>query len=757
MKRIILSLLLASSISIGYSQIPEILFPAKKDGLWGFINAKGQWIIKPSYFNALEFTEGIAAVRNFGKWGYINAHGDWIIQPQYEQATPFSEELAAVVYQNRWGFIDHNGEFVIGPVYEKASSFSEGLAVVTRGDHYRFIDHTGKIITDGAYIRALPFTEGLALVNWHDNKGFINTSGQLVITHSFTHASPFSEGLAQVHEHGRWGFIDHSGNIVIPLQFSKTTQFSEGIASAMRSGKWGYLDKSGAWEIKSQFDVAYPFHLGFAVSGLKGRFGVIGPDGNWIIQPEFEMIGKAGRSISLKDEIGNRIRKAFSVWQMKKEFEKTDDYALRMTRENQVIAMDSIAALILKSYGNRLISLSSAELGYYDADRENFNIYIPGTMPTSLQVPIDEALWFKENWLNASITDTQFAIAGEKFVLTGYSVVIGSSVYGYDPREGRPATLTQATVTWTDEIEVPEIVWRVSNPDQTAVAEIHAAKPGTSDVDMDIPVTRVTNKNTFALIIGNEDYRSFQGGLNDEINVSFAAIDADIFSKYVHKTLGVPRKNITLLTNATAGQIKQALAKMSHIAKAYEGEAAFIFYYAGHGLPDEVSRKPYLIPVDVNGADLSFAISLDEALGKLTGNPHTRVTVFLDACFTGGGRNESLAMSRGVKIKPKSPFIKGNLIMFSASSGNESAFAFNEKAHGMFTYFLLKKLQESEGRVSYKELSDYLNKEVRRNSIIINNKAQTPEVTVSPSLEKSWEDFNLLVHYKPEVVRNDSR
>lgn len=757
MKRIILSLLLISSISFGYSQIPEILFPAKKDGLWGFINTKGLWIIKPSYFNALEFTEGIAAVRNFGKWGYINAHNEWVIQPQYEQATPFSEELAAVVFQNHWGFIDHNGDFVIDPVYEKASSFSEGLAVVTRGDHYRFIDHTSKIITDGAYTRAFPFTEGLAPVNWNDNKGFINTTGQLVITHSFAHASPFSEGLAQVYENGKWGFIDRSGNIVIPLQFIKTTQFSEGLASAMQSGKWGYVDKSGAWKIKSQFDVAYSFYLGYAVSGLKSRFGVISPDGNWIVQPEFEMIGKAGRSVSLKDEIGNHIRKTFSVWQLKKEFEKTDDYAIRMTREYQEIAMDSIALLILKSYGNRLISLSSAELGYYDADREKFNIYVPGTLPTSLQVPIDEALWFKENWFNASITDTQFAISGEKFVLTGYSVVIGSSLYRYDPRKGGPATLTQATVTWTDEIEVPEIVWSVSNHNQTKVAEVHKAKPGTSDVDKDIPVTRTANKNTFALIIGNEDYRSFQGGLNDEINVSFAAIDADIFSKYVHKTLGVPRKNITLLTNATAGQIKQALAKMSHIAKAYEGEAAFIFYYAGHGLPDKVTRIPYLIPVDVNSSDLSFAISLDEALGKLTENPHTRVTIFLDACFTGGGRNESLALSRGVKIRPKSPFIKGNLVMFSASSGNESAFAFNEKAHGMFTYFLLKKLKESEGKVSYKELSYYLNIEVRRNSIITNNKAQTPEVTVSPSLENSWEDFNLLVHYKPEVVRSDSR
>lgn len=63
--------------------------------------------------------------------------------------------------------------------------------------------------------------------------------------------------------------------------------------------------------------------------------------------------------------------------------------------------------------------------------------------------------------------------------------------------------------------------------------------------------------------------------------------------------------------------------------------------------------------------------------------------------------------------------------------------------HGMFTYFLLKKLQESKGNVTLGELSDYLTDEVGRNSFIKNNKMQTPTVNVASLLQDSWRGMKL--------------
>jgi uncharacterized caspase-like protein len=242
-------------------------------------------------------------------------------------------------------------------------------------------------------------------------------------------------------------------------------------------------------------------------------------------------------------------------------------------------------------------------------------------------------------------------------------------------------------------------------------------------------------------VIGNEDYSSFQVGLESNTDVDFAENDARIFTEYLRKTLGLPDENITLLINATAGQIKQALAKMTALAKAYDGEAEFIFYYAGHGLPDEKTGDPYLMPVDVAPSDLAYAVSLQDVYEKFTNYESGKVAIFLDACFSGGARNEALLASRGIRIRPKSPFVMGNLIVFSASRGDQTAYAYTDERHGMFTYHLLKKMQETKGMVSFGELAEYLEKEVNRRSLLVNNREQEPVIKVSPILEYTWRDF----------------
>ena len=61
----------------------------------------------------------------------------------------------------------------------------------------------------------------------------------------------------------------------------------------------------------------------------------------------------------------------------------------------------------------------------------------------------------------------------------------------------------------------------------------------------------------------------------------------------------------------------------------------------------------------------------------------------------------------------------------------------------MFTYFLLKKLQQTQGEVSYRELSDYIVQEVKRNSIVKNGKSQTPVITPSAACSDEWQGWRL--------------
>lgn len=261
-----------------------------------------------------------------------------------------------------------------------------------------------------------------------------------------------------------------------------------------------------------------------------------------------------------------------------------------------------------------------------------------------------------------------------------------------------------------------------------------------SDVDKNIPQTEKINPHCYALIIGNYDYHSYQNGLNSEQDVPFAAEDATMFKEYCEKTLGIEAKNISFLSNATAAKMNQEIDFITRLA-AHDPQAEIVFYYAGHGFPDELTKTSYLIPVDVNVTNLSSAIALYDLYQKLSATQAQKITVFLDACFSGGGRDMGLLASRGIKVTPQKDNLSGNIVVFSATTADQVALPYSDKKHGMFTYFLLKKLQESRGDCTYGELFDYLNSNVVESSLRVNRKDQAPEVNTSSQVLEAWKDW----------------
>ncbi len=290
-----------------------------------------------------------------------------------------------------------------------------------------------------------------------------------------------------------------------------------------------------------------------------------------------------------------------------------------------------------------------------------------------------------------------------------------------------------------DEVTKPKVVVK---PKPTIVIPTLAEGEAVDELLIDLP-TNSSSRYRFAIIIGNEDYSSYQTGLDNEVNVVFAENDARAFKEYATHIIGVPEENIIFMINARAIEMDNEIKKLNPIIKALDGKAEIFFYYAGHGLPHEETKEPYLIPVDVTGTNLNFAIKLTDLYASLAEYPSKKITVMLDACFSGGAREQGLIAARGVKIKPKENVLDGNLVIFSASSGSESALPYRSKKHGIFTYFLLKKLKESEGDISYKELSNYLTEEVGVRSVLINSKAQSPQTNTSIAAQKNWEKWRI--------------
>ena len=227
--------------------------------------------------------------------------------------------------------------------------------------------------------------------------------------------------------------------------------------------------------------------------------------------------------------------------------------------------------------------------------------------------------------------------------------------------------------------------------------------------------------HTFAVIIGNEQYA-------EDVTVPYAGHDAKIFKEYVLRTFGVPEKQINYIENAGLNKIRTAVRWLAKAMEVTNGKGKAIFYYAGHGIPDEASKTAYLLPVDGMSGDIESAYPLSKLYQELEAIPSERITVFLDACFNGGKR----------ETVPQ-----GKIVIFTAAQGDETAYSFKSQQHGMFTYFLLKKLQDSKGNVTLGDLADYLTSEVKRQSFDEHHKLQTPTAIPSQAFAGSWRSMKL--------------
>ena len=83
------------------------------------------------------------------------------------------------------------------------------------------------------------------------------------------------------------------------------------------------------------------------------------------------------------------------------------------------------------------------------------------------------------------------------------------------------------------------------------------------------------------------------------------------------------------------------------------------------------------------------------------------------------------------------------MVVFSATKGEQTAMPYYREKHGIFTYFLLKKLQETGGNITYGSLADYLSKTVSIESLKINQKEQEPEVNVNAEIKPVWENWKI--------------
>lgn len=451
------------------------------------------------------------------------------------------------------------------------------------------------------------------------------------------------------------------------------------------------------------------------------------------------------KKASISDRIKAYVEEKVNEWQQKGEFEKTVDYKQRVnevSRNKKIEEFQKNAIENLKKEYKETVNYKNIKLGLYDADNESFLLSSDELGEFVVAVPVAEAPNFKQNFSSYQFNNPDFFIKDNNFILSYTEIVnpVNKKKYIYDSKNNATYATTSINYKFNDiVIDVESKAGGFGSNIKKGTNTISVGKP---EVDMDIPVNNVIKANTYALIIGNEDYTTFQSDLSSEVNVDFAANDAKVFKEYCVKTLGIPEKQIKLLINATSAQMNQSIAWLTNLVNVDEGKAEVVFYYSGHGLPDEKTKEGYLIPVDVSGNNVTNGVKVNDLYAKLNEFPSKKVTVFLDACFSGGARNQALVAMKGVKVRPKENVVNGPMVVFTSSSGDESSGVYREKQHGYMTYYLLKALQDSKGNISYKDLANALISNVKKETAL-SGKLQSPQVNPSPAVEAAWESWKI--------------
>jgi caspase domain-containing protein/ankyrin repeat protein len=257
-----------------------------------------------------------------------------------------------------------------------------------------------------------------------------------------------------------------------------------------------------------------------------------------------------------------------------------------------------------------------------------------------------------------------------------------------------------------------------------------AGKVTTSDVD-DISTIKVkANKNSYAIVIGIEQYRQRLP------NADFALHDAQTMTAYLNKVLGYPEENIVTLTNehAALGDFVKYFERW--LPNKVENDSTVFVYYSGHGAPNPKTSDAYLVPYD---GDPSFieetGYSLKRMYAALAKLPAKKVIVALDSCFSGAGGRSVLAKgARPLVMNLKNDVVLSkNMTVLSASSGAQISSTYDEKGHGLFTYFLLKGIKNEDvtrpdGSINLDDLYGYIKPQVERIARRQFNNEQTPQI-----------------------------
>lgn len=303
------------------------LYEFQNKSKYGFMDKKGNVIVKPDYLHITKFSNGLAFVANGisergYKWICIDTLGNKIFDigddlPEGE----FSEGFALISGLNKSWFINKKGEEVFNKTWkDNRGKFKNGIAIVSDvqfGESY-YINTKGDKISNLPIGHICEFNEGLAVV-CNKKCSLIDSLGNIIFE-DFESFGGINDGLIKIKKNYKWGFIDRKGNIQIDFLYEEDRDkrgdkyfkrnidsldalpksrlrniglFHNELVSFQRDSLWGFLNKNNEIIIEPKYKKVQVFSEEIAGVSLDGiKWGFIDKKSNVIIEPKYYLVDK---------------------------------------------------------------------------------------------------------------------------------------------------------------------------------------------------------------------------------------------------------------------------------------------------------------------------------------------------------------------------------------------------------------------------------------------------------------------------------
>lgn len=202
-------------------------------GGYAIINKDGK-VLKTFNFNYLgNFKDGLLVYqeKQDSKYGYIDEKGNIVIKPQFTYAQDFKEGRGVVNISqdpivNQYGLIDRNGKFIVNPQYNDIQVLGEGMLALGIpinkeysfiGSKYAIAGEDGRPLTEFVYYGVDKFNNGIVSVYDNTQTFFIDKTGKRVAGLPKVDGSgtlTLLNNLVKVDVDKRLYYTDRDGNIV---------------------------------------------------------------------------------------------------------------------------------------------------------------------------------------------------------------------------------------------------------------------------------------------------------------------------------------------------------------------------------------------------------------------------------------------------------------------------------------------------------------------------------------------------------------